>query len=148
MFLKCQKIKRCHKSNVFFYIEGRPNVSAEYVSNEIINCLTMVEEGIHAVLFVLSVKYGIEQEEIESTLNTLQLIFGNKILDYFIVVFTDVDQFEEENETMDDFLRDYGPGVLMVCLLFHYGLHIFFINVTINASTHLSFSFSLFFFSN
>ncbi|CAA7045261.1 unnamed protein product [Microthlaspi erraticum] len=66
----------------------------EDLSKEIINCLTMAEEGIHAVLLVLSVRARVSQEE-ESTLNTLQCIFDSKILDYFIVVFTGGDDLEE-----------------------------------------------------
>jgi GTP-binding protein EngB required for normal cell division len=87
------------------------SVSAEFLSKEIINCLTMAEEGIHAVLFVLSAKNRISQEE-ESTLNTLQRIFESKILDYFIVVFTGGDELEADEQTLDDYLREGCPEFL------------------------------------
>ena len=90
-------------------------MSAEVLSKEIINCLTMAEEGIHAVLFVLSVKNRISQEE-EATLNTLQRIFEAKIIDYIIVVFTGGDELEDEGQTLDDYLRDGCPIFLTVCL--------------------------------
>ncbi|KAF8105149.1 hypothetical protein N665_0162s0028 [Sinapis alba] len=86
-------------------------VSADFLSKEIINCLSMAKEGIHAVLFVLSTNGRISQEE-ESTLNTLQRIFECTILDYFIVVFTGGDTLEEEGQTLDDYLRDSCPEFL------------------------------------
>ena len=73
----------------------------------------MVEEGIHAVLFVLSIKGRITQEE-ESTLNTLQRIFESKILDYFIVLFTGGDKLEEYGITWDDYLNEECPEFLTV----------------------------------
>ncbi|KAL1219710.1 Immune-associated nucleotide-binding protein 6 [Cardamine amara subsp. amara] len=87
------------------------SVSAEYISKEIINCLTMAREGIHAVLFVLSVKNRISQEE-ESTLHSLQRIFESKILDYFIVVFTGGDELEAEGQTLEDYFREGCPEFL------------------------------------
>ena len=76
----------------------------------------MAEEGIHAVLFVLSTRTRISQEE-ESTLKTLQCIFDSKILDYLIVVFTGGDELEADGQTLDDYLRDGCPEFLTVCLL-------------------------------
>jgi len=89
-------------------------VSGDYLSKEIMNCLTMAEEGIHAVLFVLSITNRISQRE-EFTFNTLQQIFDDKILDYFIVVFTGGDELEADNQTLDDYLREGCPEFLTVC---------------------------------
>ncbi|CAH2035276.1 unnamed protein product [Thlaspi arvense] len=86
-------------------------VSPDYISKEIVNCLTMAEEGIHAVLFVISARNRISQEE-ESTLNTLQRIFESKILNYFIVVFTGGDELEVDKQTLDDYLREGCPEFL------------------------------------
>lgn len=91
-------------------------VPGDYISKEIVNCLTMANEGIHAMLFVISARNRITQEE-ESTINTLEFIFGSKIFDYLIVVFTGGDEFEAEDLTLDAFLRDGCPAFLMVCLL-------------------------------
>jgi len=90
------------------------SVSAEFLSKEIINCLTMAEEGIHAVLFVLSAKNRISQEE-ESTLNTLQRIFESKILDYFIVVFTGGDELEADEQTSRRWTITCVKKVLRLC---------------------------------
>lgn len=96
----------------------------------------MAEEGIHAVLFVLSTKSRISQEE-ESTLNTLQRIFECKILDYFIVVFTGGDELEDEGQTLDDYLLDSCPEFLTVCLL-SLLFKILFLGTSINVSAQLS----------
>lgn len=92
-------------------------VSEDYISKEIINCLTMAKEGIHAMLFVLSARNRITKEE-ESTLFTLQCIFDSKIFEYFIVVFTGGDELEANNQTLDDYLHERCPEFLTVCLLF------------------------------
>lgn len=89
------------------------SVSDDYLSKEIINCLTMAKAGIHAVLFVLSVKNRISQEE-ELTLHSLQRIFECKILDYFIVVFTGGDELEEDGQTLDEYLGQDCPEFLKV----------------------------------
>lgn len=77
----------------------------EHVMREIVKCLDLVKEGIHAVLLVFSAKNRFTQEE-EATLKTLQNLFGPKIVDYAIVVFTGGDEFDDEddNGTMDDYL--------------------------------------------
>ncbi|AEE31645.1 Avirulence induced gene (AIG1) family protein [Arabidopsis thaliana] len=79
------------------------SVSAEYISKEIVRCLTLAEGGIHAVLLVLSARTRITQEE-ENTLRTLQALFGSQILDYVVVVFTGGDVLEECKETLEDYL--------------------------------------------
>lgn len=88
-------------------------MSPVYISKEISNGLAMVEEGIHAVLFVLSTRNRVSEEE-ESTLNSLQSIFESRILDYFIVVFTGGDDLEEDNQTLDDYLSHNCPEFLRV----------------------------------
>ncbi|CAD5314424.1 unnamed protein product [Arabidopsis thaliana] len=93
-------------------------VTEEYLSKEIINCLSMAKEGIHAVLFVLSVKSRLSKEE-ELTLHSLQRIFEAKILDYFIVVFTGGDELEADGQTLDEYLGQDCPlflkNVLRLC---------------------------------
>lgn len=90
------------------------SVMFEELSKEIINCLTMTKEGIHAVLLVLSVKNRVSQEE-ESAINTLQRIFGSNIFDYVIIVFTGADKFEEDKQTLDDIFSASCPEFLTVC---------------------------------
>lgn len=65
----------------------------------------MAREGIHAVLVVLSVRNRFSKEE-EAAINSLRILFGNKINDYMIVVFTGGDELEENEQTLEDFLQD------------------------------------------
>ncbi|CAD5314425.1 unnamed protein product [Arabidopsis thaliana] len=89
----------------------------------------MAEEGIHAVLFVLSTRTRMSQEE-ESTLKTLQCIFDSKILDYLIVVFTGGDELEADGQTLDDYLRDGCPEFLTRALRICRGRKVLFNNRT------------------
>ncbi|EOA38747.1 hypothetical protein CARUB_v10010924mg, partial [Capsella rubella] len=75
----------------------------EYISKEIVRCLALVDEGLHAVVLVLSVRTRMTQEE-ESVVTTLQSLFGAKILDYLIIVFTGGDELEANNQTLDAYL--------------------------------------------
>lgn len=78
----------------------------EHVTREIVKCLDLVKEGIHAVLLVFSAKNRFTQEE-EATLKTLQNLFGCKIVDYAIIVFTGGDEFDDDDDdssTFDDYL--------------------------------------------
>ncbi|ANM62206.1 phloem protein 2-A3 [Arabidopsis thaliana] len=102
-------------------------VPGDDISNEIINCLTMAEEGIHAVLLVLSARGRISKEE-ESTVNTLQCIFGSQILDYCIVVFTGGDDLEEDDQTLDDYFRAGCPEFLTKVLRLCGGRKVLFDN--------------------
>lgn len=90
------------------------SVSEDFISKEIINCLTLVEEGIDAVLFVLSVRNRISQEE-EYALNTLQRIFGSKIFEYMILLLTNGEKFEAFE--FEDYFGERCPEFLMVCFL-------------------------------
>ncbi|KAG7599161.1 AIG1-type guanine nucleotide-binding (G) domain [Arabidopsis suecica] len=96
------------------------SVSANNISKEIVKCLTLAKGGIHAVLLVLSARTRITQEE-ENTLTALQSLFGSKILDYVIFVFTGGDVLEECNETLDDYLGrdcpDFIKGVIRMSVL-------------------------------
>ncbi|CAE5959178.1 unnamed protein product [Arabidopsis arenosa] len=105
------------------------SVSANYITTEIVNCLTMAEGGIHAFLFVLSAGNRITQEE-ESTLDTLQLIFDSKILDYIIVVFTGGDKLEANEQTLDDYFREVCPEFLTRVLRLCGGRKVLFNNMT------------------
>ncbi|CAD5314419.1 unnamed protein product [Arabidopsis thaliana] len=104
-------------------------MSPDYISKEINNFLTTVEGGIHAVLFVLSTRNRVSQEE-ESTFNSLQCIFESKILDYFIVVFTGGDDLEEDDRTLDDYLRENCPEFLRRVFRLCGGRKVLFNNIT------------------
>ncbi|CAD5314418.1 unnamed protein product [Arabidopsis thaliana] len=91
------------------------SVSAEFISKEIINCLRLAEGGLHVVVLVLSVRTRITQEE-ENTLSTLQVLFGNEILDYLVVLFTGGDELEANNQTLDDYFHQGCPYFLKTVL--------------------------------
>ncbi|KAI5567509.1 hypothetical protein BDE02_13G094900 [Populus trichocarpa] len=71
----------------------------------------MAKDGIHAVLVVFSVRTRFSQEE-EAALRSLQTLFGSKILDYMIVVFTGGDELEDNDETLEDYLGRECPQPL------------------------------------
>ncbi|KAK1407577.1 hypothetical protein QVD17_39197 [Tagetes erecta] len=81
------------------------SVDSEFIGTEIVKCINMARDGIHAVLVVLSVRNRFSQEE-EAAINSLRVLFGNKINDYMIVVFTGGDELEENEQTLEEFLED------------------------------------------
>ncbi|KAG5021084.1 hypothetical protein JHK87_016939 [Glycine soja] len=78
---------------------------------EIVKCIDMAKDGIHAILMVFSVKTRFSEEE-QATFLALQALFGHKIVDYMIVVFTGGDELEENEETLDDYLGHECPQPL------------------------------------
>ncbi|CAA7024410.1 unnamed protein product [Microthlaspi erraticum] len=91
--------------------------SADFISKEIVRCLTLAEGGLHAVLLVVSAKSRFSKE-LEKELSTLQVLFGSQIVDYVIVVFSAGDMLEEDGETLDNYLGDcpdFIKRVLKLC---------------------------------
>lgn len=85
-----------------------PNVTLEFLGKEIVKCIDLAKEGVHGILLVLSVKNRFSTEE-ASTLQTLQTLFGDKIINYMVVVFTGGDELEANEESLEDYLRDSSP---------------------------------------
>ncbi|KAK4382062.1 Elongation factor 1-gamma 2 [Sesamum angolense] len=83
----------------------------EFIGKEIVKCINMAKDGIHAVLVVLSVRSRFSREE-EAAVQSLHKFFGSKISDYMIVVFTGGDDLEENDETLDDYLGRDCPEPL------------------------------------
>lgn len=81
------------------------SVDTEFIGKEIVKCINMAREGIHGVLVVLSVRNRFSIEE-EAAISSLRTLFGDKINDYMIVVFTGGDELEENEQTLEDFLED------------------------------------------
>ncbi|TKY65892.1 putative PHLOEM protein 2 A3 [Spatholobus suberectus] len=90
----------------------------DFVGNEIVKCINMAKDGIHAILMVFSIRTQFSEEE-EATFLTLQALFGHKIVDYMIVVFTGGDELEENEETLDDYIGHECPqpfkDILILC---------------------------------
>ena len=89
------------------------SAGSEFVGKEIVKCINLAKDGIHAVLVVFSVRTRFSQEE-EAALRSLQTLFGNKIVDYMIVVFTGGDELEDNDETLEDYLGRECPEPLKV----------------------------------
>ncbi|KAK7401419.1 hypothetical protein VNO78_12880 [Psophocarpus tetragonolobus] len=81
------------------------------VGKEIVKCIDMAKDGIHAILMVFSINTRFSEEE-QATFLTLQALFGYQIIDYMIVVFTGGDVLEDNEETLDDYLGCECPQSL------------------------------------
>ncbi|BAT92909.1 hypothetical protein LR48_Vigan05g058400 [Vigna angularis] len=81
------------------------------VGKEIVKCIDLAKDGIHAIILVFSIRTRFSEEE-QATFLTLQALFGHKIVDYMIVVFTGRDELEDNEETLDDYLGSNCPPSL------------------------------------
>ncbi|XP_058756936.1 immune-associated nucleotide-binding protein 9-like isoform X2 [Vicia villosa] len=84
---------------------------SEFIGKEIVKCMNFAKDGIHAILVVLSVRSRFSEEE-ENALKSLQILFGSKIVDYMIVVFTGGDELEDNEETLEEYLAHECPEPL------------------------------------
>ncbi|XP_050377148.1 immune-associated nucleotide-binding protein 9 [Argentina anserina] len=87
------------------------SANSEFIGKEIVNCINLAKDGIHAVVLVFSTRTRFSEEE-ESAIRSLQTLFGSKIFNYMIVVFTGGDEFEENDETLQDYLGRDCPEPL------------------------------------
>ena len=62
---------------------------------------------------MFSVRTRFSEEE-QATLRVLKILFGHKVIDYMIVVFTGGDELEYNEETLDDYLGQGCPQPLKV----------------------------------
>ncbi|KAM5574940.1 hypothetical protein ABKV19_014070 [Rosa sericea] len=86
------------------------SAKSDFIGKEIAQCIKLAEDGIHAVLVVLSTRARFTKEE-RSAICSLENLFGSKIFDYMIVVFTGGDELEED-ETLEDYLGRDCPEPL------------------------------------
>lgn len=70
------------------------DVTSEDAGKEIVKCMKMAKDGIHAVLMVFPAIHRFSRES-ESTIETIKAFFGEKIVDHMIVVFTYGDMIGE-----------------------------------------------------
>ncbi|KAK4719010.1 hypothetical protein R3W88_017348 [Solanum pinnatisectum] len=87
------------------------SAAPEVVRNEFLRCVDLAEDGIHAVLLVLSVRNRFSKEQ-QAAVQSFQEFFGGKISDYMIVVFTGGDDLEDHDVTLDDYLGSDCPEPL------------------------------------
>lgn len=100
-------------------------VESDFIGKEIVKCIDLAKEGIHAILVVFSVRTRFSQEE-HAALRNLQTLFGNKIVDYMIPLFTGGDELEDNDETLEDYLTHECPQPLKVCLSMTFILTVIF----------------------
>ncbi|KAI3898332.1 hypothetical protein MKX03_013955 [Papaver bracteatum] len=74
--------------------------SSEFLANEMVKCITLAKDGIDGFILVCSIRTRFSTEE-EGVIKSLGEIFGRKIYDYMIVVFTAGDELET---TFDEYL--------------------------------------------
>ncbi|KAL1219919.1 Immune-associated nucleotide-binding protein 12 [Cardamine amara subsp. amara] len=79
--------------------------STEFTCREILRCFSLTKEGIDAILLVFSLRNRLTEEE-KSALFALKILFGSKIVDYMIVVFTNEDALADDDDTFEDYLQD------------------------------------------
>ncbi|GJY52419.1 immune-associated nucleotide-binding protein 9 [Tanacetum coccineum] len=77
----------------------------DFIGKEIVNCINMAKDGIHAFLVVVSIRSRFSEDE-KAAVSSLLTLFGRKIYDYMIVVFTGGDELDDDGESLEDFLRD------------------------------------------
>ncbi|KAL2898228.1 Immune-associated nucleotide-binding protein 9, partial [Bienertia sinuspersici] len=104
-------------------------VQDKFVSKEILRCKELAEGGIHALLVVFSVQNRFSKSD-ERVLHILKEFFGPKVVDHVIVVFTGLDVLENDDGTLDDFVRLF-PQPLQVIFIFKSIISCFQDNFTI-----------------
>uniref|UniRef100_A0A251VDC4 Putative P-loop containing nucleoside triphosphate hydrolase n=2 Tax=Helianthus annuus TaxID=4232 RepID=A0A251VDC4_HELAN len=79
------------------------SANPEVIRKEIVSCLHMVKDGIHAVLVIFSICSRFSEDD-QDVICSLVTLFGRKIYNYIVIVFTGGDELEEEEKSLDDFL--------------------------------------------
>ncbi|KAJ0938825.1 putative AIG1-type guanine nucleotide-binding (G) domain-containing protein [Helianthus annuus] len=107
---KSTTLKDCRKINVI----DTPGIDINCEAEILGSCadtkftegiINMVGDGIHAFLVVLSIRSRFSTEE-EAVIRSLLKLFGGKICNYMIFVFTGGDLLEKDDETLQGFLHD------------------------------------------
>ncbi|KAH9330401.1 hypothetical protein KI387_002509, partial [Taxus chinensis] len=76
----------------------------EFTQREIVKCIDLAKDGVHGVLLVVSAKKRFTPEEAE-TVDILQMLFGPRILNYMVVIFTGGDKLEKTDTSLEMFLE-------------------------------------------
>ncbi|KAI3900856.1 hypothetical protein MKW92_018509, partial [Papaver armeniacum] len=89
---------------------SRGSDTPEYLANEMVNCITLAKDGIHGFILVCSIKTRFSIEE-EGVIQSLGQIFGQRIFDYMVVVFTGGDDLDT---TFPEYLSTCPPSLQTV----------------------------------
>ena len=79
--------------------------------------MELAKNEIHAFILVLTVRSRFSREEADS-FEILKAVFGEKIVNHLIIVFTGGDELHENNQTLEDYLGHECPQPLLVCVSF------------------------------
>ncbi|KAH7436049.1 hypothetical protein KP509_06G091400 [Ceratopteris richardii] len=110
-----------------------PELPENYIAEEIVRCIELAKEGLHAVLLVLSITHRFTPEEFAAA-EGLKRLFGPDIVDYTIVLFTggDANDDDEENLDLDNYIRHEAPQGLKDLVRACHGRKVLFDNKTKN----------------
>lgn len=86
------------------------NVPKEIIAKEIVKCINLAKDGVHTVLFVLSLKNRFTNEEAEA-MDELEMLFGPTIVNYMVIVFTGGDQLENDGVTLEDYMEGFPTNL-------------------------------------
>lgn len=106
-----------------------PSTPLDFIGKEIVRCIELAKEGVHAILLVLSTRNRFTDEELAAT-EGLQALFGPKVVNYMIVVFTGGDELAENDEDLDSYLNDNASSTLLELLKECNGRQVLFDNKT------------------
>uniref|UniRef100_A0A251T167 Putative P-loop containing nucleoside triphosphate hydrolase n=1 Tax=Helianthus annuus TaxID=4232 RepID=A0A251T167_HELAN len=81
------------------------SIDTKFIEKEIVRCVSMVRGGIHAILVVFSVRNRFLKEEFD-VITRLRTLFGSRVDDYLIVVFTGGDELEANEQSLKDLLKE------------------------------------------
>lgn len=94
-----------------FFDTDRANTNEMVKSKIVEQIFGLTSPGVHAFLFILSL--GPYTPEEKQTVEFIETIFGPQVTQYGIVVFTHLDQFEQEEipQSIDTFVQRSPPAL-------------------------------------
>ncbi|XP_028549173.1 immune-associated nucleotide-binding protein 9-like [Dendrobium catenatum] len=91
--------------------------SFELIREEIIKGINLAKDGIHVVLMVFSLRYCFLIEE-ESAIECMKSLFGDKIVDYMILVLTNGDFLESMQKSLKELISLFPEPLRNIIQLF------------------------------
>ncbi|XP_057817546.1 immune-associated nucleotide-binding protein 9 [Cryptomeria japonica] len=85
-----------------------------FVETEIVRCIDLARDGVHAFILVLSIQNRFTEEELNA-FEKFQFLFGPKVLDYMTIVFTRGDELEADCLTLEDYLESSVKKLMGRC---------------------------------
>lgn len=82
-------------------------VRNDKIQEEILKCISLTSPGPHAFILVLNIARYTEEDH--KSVQHFVDIFGEKIFQYFIVLFTRKDYLDEDGRTLDDHVESVPP---------------------------------------